>query len=87
MLDITVSARCCAHQFAKDPAPLLAELEVLARDHRTAVAASVGRWVGFYADSDNQTVTEALRAAYPDAVIPERRVTPAHGTEGFQSRA
>ncbi|AZS38186.1 hypothetical protein CVS47_02837 [Microbacterium lemovicicum] len=82
-LDIHVAATCTRHQFTRDPAAVIEQLQQIGPPEK--LAPTIGRWIGYYDHPDRQTLIAALLAAYPNssrwiADGAAMRFQPVHGT-------
>lgn len=61
LLSIHLGAIMSRNRYAKNPAPVIAELVQVAGSNARILAESVGSWVGFYEDDYTRTLCVALR--------------------------
>ncbi|MCT1395686.1 hypothetical protein M4D51_08095 [Microbacterium sp. p3-SID338] len=60
-LSIALDAICSRNRYTIDPAPVLAELRVVAGERHDVLAEAVGTWVGYFEDNHTATLCTALR--------------------------
>lgn len=87
LLSIELGAICGRNRFTKDPASVIAELQLVAGAYTDLLSQEAGNWSGFYEDEYTRTLALALReipgAAEWVAQGRQRRDAGRHTTKGF----
>lgn len=91
-LRINIGCVMSRNRYARDPAPVIAELHATAGDRIDLLTEEVGLWIGFYEDDYTRPLTSALREMPLEldawiTVGTQRRLVGTHSTRGFVSPA
>jgi len=92
ILRIDIGCVMSRNRYARDPAPIIAELYATAGNRVELLAEEIGLWVGFYEDDTTRPLTDALRALPLDLDAwiergQQRSLSGTHSTRGFVSPA